>query len=345
MTRVYLSSINTGYLNGISRGFEWLKFVNSIKSQDIVSIKPNLTFPNFRKGVMTNPECLEALIQYLKNFTKNIIICESDSGGYNRFFMDDVFKNTGIKDIAKHYGVRIINLSQEPSINIPVSIKNKEISVPFPRLLYDETDLFITVPVPKIHMNTINSISIKNQWGIIPDPSVRLKLHPYFKEVIYAVNKTLPKSISIVDGKYGLTRSGPMQGDHVDLNWILMSDNLFYADFVVTKLMRLNYEKIPYLKYIFKKEEINSLGQVNLNTDITEFICLDFYLKRKLTDYPGLFAFKSEFLSYLAYHSPLSNFLHKLLYLIREPFYDYDQPENTNIKNQEDEEKIEITHG
>lgn len=274
---------------------------------------------------MTNPEAIEGMIQYLKYYTSHITICESDSGGYNRFSMDEVFRNTGLTEIARRYGVRVTNMSNEPSRPITVDYNHKKLSVPLPRFLLDNTDILITMPVPKIHMNTQVSLSVKNQWGVIQVPSERLKLHPYFWKVVYEVNKALPRLISVVDGRYGLTRSGPMKGDSVELNWLMVSDNVFAADYVCCILMGIDPMSVSYLRRIFLEERILSLENVTLNRDHTPFIAKSpFYLKRAWTDYPGLFTFNSRAIAYLGYQSPLAGLLHSLLYLFREPFYDYD---------------------
>ena len=302
-------------------GFEWLRLNSAIRYGDTVVIKPNLTFPVFRPGVMTNPEAIESLIVHLKNYTNNITIGESDSGGYNRFSMDDVFERTGITKIAKHHGVRIVNMSFSPSRPIHFQYHFKEFSVPIPTLLLDETDLFITMPVPKVHANAGVSLSLKNQWGVIQEPALRLKLHPYFREVIYQVNKVLPKTIAVVDGKYGLTRNGPMKGDTLELNWVLVGDNLFYVDFAVTEMMGLNPFRIPYLNYILHREAITSLEGVQFNQDHKSFMKERFYLDREWTDLPGVLTFNSRFLAYVGYESALAKPLHWLLYKFREPFY------------------------
>jgi len=270
---------------------------------------------------MTSPRILEAVIIYLKEFTDQITICESDSGGYNRFSMDEVFSRTGISEFAKRYGVRIVNMSHSSSRPIPIRIAWRTLEVPLPGFLLDETDLFITMPVPKVHSNTIISLGLKNQWGVIQQPELRLKLHPHFKEVIYGINKALPKTVCIVDGKYGLTRSGPLRGDVVDLNWILMSENVFAADFVVSKIMGFNWQHIPYLRYAFKRENICSSTDIELNRDLTPFKTTEFYLEREWTDYPGVMTFNSRLLAYVGYESSLAKPLHWLLYRFREPFY------------------------
>lgn len=320
MHKIFIEELKESYLESVIRGFNWLH-PQPPKPSDRIVIKPNLTFPVFRKGVMTNPGIIEAIIQYLKNYTDKISICESDSGGYNKFSMDEVYNKIGMDRISKRYGVKLFNLSNEKSKTIRVPLRFRDCEVPIPMMLLEETDLFITVPVPKVHLNCIASIAVKNQWGIIQQPSLRLKLHPYFKEVIYAINKSLTRSVAIVDGKYGLTRSGPMRGDVLNLNWIVFGDNIFFTDFFITTLMGIYYKKVPYLRYIFEKEKIATLDGVLCNTDYTKFISDKFYLKREWTDYPGVMTFNSRFLAYIGYESIFSKFLHWALYKFRTPFY------------------------
>lgn len=305
----------------LHEGFAFLKGAGRIQSGSRIVIKPNLTFPVFRKGVMTNPEMLEAVILYLKNYTDNICVCESDSGGYNRFSMDEVFLRTGISEFAKRYGIRIVNMSYSDSRPIEIDIGLRKLRIPLPVFLLDATDLFITMPVPKVHCNTIVSLSLKNQWGVIQQPALRLKLHPLFKEVIYGINKALPRTIAVVDGKYGLTRNGPMSGDVVDLDWLLLSDSIFAADYAISEIMGFDWRRIPYLRYAFRKEGIESLDAIDFNTDIVAFKTDCFYLSRKWTDYPGVLTFNFRSLAYLGYESILAKPLHWLLYCFREPFY------------------------
>lgn len=317
-SRVFIHKLTNSLDDLIAKGFSFLGDRASLKWGDRVSIKPNLTFPEFRKGVMTNPETIEAVIRYLKNFTDQITICESDSGGYNRFSMDEVFHRTGISEFAKRHGVRVVNMSHSSSR--PVQ-SGKGFSVPLPRFLLDETDLFVTLPVPKVHSNAIVSLGLKNQWGIIQQPKLRLKLHPYLKEVIYSINKALPQIISLVDGKYGLNRNGPMRGDVVELGWMLLSDDVFVADYVVAEMMGFDWREIPYLRYAFEKEGIDSLAGVTFNDDYRSFVNNLFYLEREWTDYPGVLTFNSRLLAYVGYQSMLARPLHWLLYRFREPFY------------------------
>ena len=253
--RFYIESLQDGYDAVLDRGFQHLGPSGRIGPQDRISIKPNLTFPTFKPGVMTSPEAVEAVVRYLKNYTDHITVCEADSGGYNKFSMTEVFRATGLDEMAKRYGVKLVNLTHEPSRPLAVKAGWRNLNVPMPAVLMEETDVFVTLPVPKVHLNTRNSIAIKNQWGTIQNPEDRLKLHPYFKEVIYAVNKIYPRSLAIVDGRYGLTRSGPLRGDAFDLNWMALCDNLFINDLIVTQLQGFSPDEIPYLRWILQAGE------------------------------------------------------------------------------------------
>lgn len=322
--RVYLDDLTPGYLPVIQAGFNWIDLRAKLKWGDTVFVKPNLTYPMFRRGVMTNPECIEAVVRALKDYTNRIIVGEADSGGYNPFSIDEVFVRTGIKNLEGKYGIQVLNMSHLPSRLVESTYKGRQLKIPLPVLLLDGTDLFMTVPVPKIHMNTQVSLAVKNQWGCIPEPSMRLKLHPFFAQVVFEINKHIRAAIAVVDGKWGLNRSGPMRGDIVDLNWLLIADNIYAADMACCHLLQIDPQGVHYLQYLARQERIlPRLGDVKFSQDWRTFVKEKFYLKREWTDYPGLFAFRSPLLAYLAYYSPLADILHRLLYLFREPFYDY----------------------
>jgi uncharacterized protein (DUF362 family) len=198
------------------------------------------------------------------------------------------------------------------------------LQIPLPKLLLHEVDAFITLPVPKIHMNTMISMSIKNQWGCIQEPAERLKLHPYFAEVIHEVCRRLPKPYSVIDGRYGLNRSGPMLGDAVELGWLLVSNDLVAADRVCCRLMQIDERRVPHLQYFQRQGWWTDYAQIQLSQPIAAFIKEQFYLKRAWTDYPGLLCFNNPLLAWLGYRSPLAGLAHWLLYLFRKPFYDYE---------------------
>jgi uncharacterized protein (DUF362 family) len=322
--KIYLEHLDNDYLEPLQNGLSFIDLPRKVRHGDTVFIKPNLTYPYYKKGVTTSLECIEKLVLALKDYSLNIIIGEADSGGYNRFSMDEVYEKTGLRSFAKKYGAELVNLSYLPSRNIIFNHKGREVAVPLPKLLLDDVQLFITAPVPKIHMHTGVSMSIKNQWGCIQEPSLRLKLHPSFIRVIKEINSALKVGISIIDGRYGLNRNGPLRGDPTYLGWLMVADNLLAADIVCSTLMGIEPSSIKHIRSYNCNGNLPPLDEFHFNQDYKRFIGPKFYLKREILDYPGHFAFRSPFLAYVAYHSPLSKILHKFLYLFREKFYDHE---------------------
>lgn len=330
--RIFLQKLDQGYEAVLREAFAWHNLGSRLKPGDSVFIKPNLTFPIYRRGVMTNPECIEAIVRVVKDYTNRITVVEADSGGYNKFDISAVFEKTGIKALEQKYGIQVVNLSRLPKSTFEFNYKGRNLKVPFPAVLTEECNLFLTVPVPKIHMNTGVSMSIKNQWGCISEPSARLDLHPFLEKILYEINKRLHPAMSIIDGRYGLNRSGPMEGDPVELNWLMMADDLYAADFACCHLMQIDPLRIYYLRYLENEESLPNMQEIVFSQDYRSFIKEKFYLRRLWTDYPGLMAFRSPSLAYLGYKSPLADFFHWLLYLFRKPFYDYEAPNNTTQK-------------
>jgi uncharacterized protein (DUF362 family) len=324
MPKIYLEWINDNYLARIQEGLSYIDLGSMVKYGEDIFIKPNLTYPYYKEGVMTNPHCIENLFIALKDYTSNIVVGESDGGGYNRFCMYSVFEKTGLKAIAKKYGVKIVNLSTGPTKNISFTYHGKKMAVPLPQMLLDEIQLFITVPVPKIHANTQVSMSIKNQWGCIPQPALRLELHPYFDKVITEVNRSLRANVSVIDGLYALNRNGPLRGDPVKLGWMMIADDIGAADQVCCRLMRIDPASVKYLAFYQQHQNTSALEEFQFNQDYRAFIGPKFFLRREFWDYPGFLAFRFPAIAYLAYHSPLAGVLHKLLYLFREKFYEHD---------------------
>lgn len=322
--RVCLLRLAGDYAGRVRQGLEEVGFFSDVPRGSTVFLKPNLTFPTFRPGVMTSIECLSAVTELLVDRGYRVVIGEADSGGYNRFSMDEVFQKMGLNDLARRTGARLVNISFLESEWVPLRAGYRSLRIPLPKLLIHEVDAFITLPVPKIHMNTLVSMSLKNQWGCIQEPAERLKLHPYFPEAIYEVCRRLPKPYSVIDGRYGLNGTGPMLGTVVNLDWLLVANDLVAADRVCCRLMQVDEEHVKYLRYFRAQGWWTDYGRIQVNQALEPFVKEKFYLQRAWTDYPGWFCFNNSFLAWLGYRSPLAGLLHWLLYLFRKPFYDYE---------------------
>ncbi len=270
MPRAHLTSLASGYDATVQAGLESVGFFARVPARGTVLLKPNLTYPVYRPGVMTSFECLRSVTHCLRDRGYEVIIAESDGGGYNPFSMDAVFEGLGIPALAAATGARVVNLSHTEPARLSVNVGWRQVAVRIPRLLLEGIDAFVSLPVPKIHMNTLVSLSIKNQWGCI------------------------------------------------------QADDLVAADRLACRLLRIDPEDVAYLRHFRRCGWWCEEREIALEGRIEDFQREQFYLVREWTDMPGVACFNNSALAWLGYHSPVAGLAHRLLYLFRKPFYDYD---------------------
>lgn len=283
-----------------------------------IFIKPNLTYPVYKEGVTTRKVFVECLVAALRqiNSTTKIYIGEGE-GGYNSFSMTEAMRTMGFFEIAKQYpNVEIINLSMIPRSTVQIMAKNKPYLLELPELFFTEIDFSISCPLPKVHCMTKITLSLKNQWGCLPD-TMRLKNHYVFNEIINQVCAKLKFQYVFLDGKFGLDDNGPMNGKPIEVNWFAASNSLGAHDMIISEMMGFKWDKIGHLKmaekygYMPKKEDIEIVGDF-------DGLKRKFRLRRSFWNYPALVAFHSSYLTTLVYFSRFANILHKIMYSIRE---------------------------
>jgi len=282
-----------------------------------ILIKPNLTYPTYKKGVTTSIGFIREVVGTLKDFNKNVkIYIGEGEGGYNSFSMDEALKTMGFGELASEFSqVEIVNLSKVPSKKVKLQTLRGQYEINLPELFFSEIDFSISCPVPKIHDLTKISLSYKNQWGCLPD-IMRLKNHYMFNCLISRVADALKFRYAFLDGKYGLNNNGPIVGDAVEVNWFAAANSLGAFDLIVSEMMGFEWMEIGHLKvaekygYLPEKEHIELIGDI-------KYLTTKFCLRRGFWQYPALIAFKSRYLTKIVYLSSYSKLIHDIMYLFR----------------------------
>lgn len=288
-----------------------------VRSAKVIFIKPNLTYPVYKKGVTTRKTFISCLVESLLGINSNVKIYIGDGeGGYNSFSMTKALEEMGFFKLEKEYPqVKIINLSKIPSKEIEIDTPQGPYKIALPEIFFNEIDFSIGCPLPKVHCMTKVTLSYKNQWGCLPDV-MRLKNHYMFDYIISKVSETLKFRYAFLDGKYGLDDNGPMIGNPVELNWFVASNSLGAFDMIVSGMMGFDWKKIGHLKmaakygFIPKREDIKVIGDF-------ESLKRKFVLKRNFWNYPALAAFHSKHLTHLFYFSKWAKLLHDIMYTFR----------------------------
>ncbi len=297
------------------RALEESGILARVKRGTRVAIKPNLTYPYYKKGVTTSPAAIRAVVEVLRERTDKIAVVETD-GGYGAWKATEAFAGHGLYELREQYGIEVVNLCEEERRMISFKSGWSDYQLPLPTRLLDQTDVFITMPVPKIHCMTVLTLAYKNQWGCIPD-IMRLRRHYIFNDAIIAINKALRPAV-LADGSYFLDQNGPMEGVPVAMDYVIGASDAGAFDRYASELMGFSWRQVPHLRRAVSAGDMPSdLAEIHCNLSPTQARKHQFRLDRTGKNLIALAGFKSRFLTWFGYESWFGRVvLHGILYAI-----------------------------
>jgi uncharacterized protein (DUF362 family) len=316
-SRVFLEHIDSDVKATLRRGLHFIDWDRYIDSKSTVFIKPNFTFPRHIEGVTTSPELLRGLLQLLKGKAGRVIVGESD-GANHAFTAEESLKGHGMYDMCKEEGAEAVSLSRLPSTIVESSVLGKNVKVNLPDLLLHDVDCFISVPVFKVHAMTNVTLSIKNSWGCVPD-TMRCLLHQDLAHKLTLIAGRLRPRIVIIDGLYSLNRHGPMYGEPVRTDMLLVSDNTVAADALGAMIMGFSPRSIQHLA-VAEKAGLGPLSpaDIEVNTDWSKYR-RQFKIERTLIDRASSLLFHSELIARIVMDSALTPLIYKVVGFLRSP--------------------------
>jgi len=299
----------------LTEAIDWCGGWDRIVEGARVLLKPNLTFPFYKPGVTTPPDAIRALTELLLERGAQVTICEG-CAGLDAFSIWDAFAEHGVMALRDEYGINVVDLCREPVIYRSFGSKPAGQKVPIPKIL-EEANVFISMPVVKVHAMTTVSLALKNQWGMIATKK-RLLFHSAINDILIGLNALLPSPLVVCDGRTVLDGHGPGFGTSRPGGFLAVGNHPGAFDFALCYLMGFDPMRVAHIRTGIKAGAIpHSLAEIALNRNPADLIPFKFTLRRTLQDYIALAGFNSWLLCKLLYDSPLGNFLHKLLYAVK----------------------------
>ncbi len=215
-------------------------------------IKPNLVSVYHHSGMKdsdypesTDPRVFDAVIAYMKQFQKNIVITESSG---KPMPTKNSFKIAGYDRIARHHKTGLVALELEPVVRymLPKAEVMKEVYIPeIYKDIIDGKACYISVPKLKTNIYTGVTLGFKNAMGAIPY-ALRERNHSYY------INKKLADllylfkpDLTIIDGIIGGEGNTPAPVDPVDSRVIISGTDPVGTDEVATRIMGIDPNQIP----------------------------------------------------------------------------------------------------
>ena len=251
LPQVYVAAGEDAYKNTINA----LNKINLLPAKGKkVLLKPNAgRLASKGEGITTDPQVVAAAIDAFKQAGADVSVGESPITGVNAM---EAFESTGITAVTLERNCRLIDMDKRPFVplEIPEGRAIKEIKVCAD--VFDH-DIIVSIPVMKIHMHTVATLSLKNMKGCLWRRSkVDLHMLPMLNDMneiplnvaIADMSGVLRPHLSIVDGTVGMEGMGPSGGKAKKLGLVVAGTDAFAVDSIACRLMGLCAEDIPHLR-------------------------------------------------------------------------------------------------
>ena len=246
MSRVAVVKGERG-LEPVYRALELINYREALEPYDTVLIKPNLiTSHTYETGITTDPIVIEAVITKVQGLGKRAIVVETDGGITSP---DSAIHETGMMEVIERLGSEYVNMRKlrdkvELVVDNPRKVKRFKVA----RLATESA--IITVPSMKTLHHTGITMGFKNMFGMLTTRKKYL-MHRYgMNNVIYDICKTLPPTMSVIDGFYGKSGKGPWEGTPVKMDTIIASIDPVAADATAARCIGIDPLTIDHVRWL-----------------------------------------------------------------------------------------------
>ena len=253
MTQVGI--IRTNLTSVVSDLETLLGMINYRPKKEKILLKPNIVVAEPpENGSITHPKLMEALVHYFRKRDREVVIAEGTG-----IFADDrdferLLHSSQYAPLRNQLGVPIINLERAETEKIPWQYGSLHI----PKLLKDHE--YINVPTMKTHGQTMVTLGVKNQKGLLPMKMKKMFHKRDLQSAILALCEVFRPTLTVVDGIYcveGNGPTGPPVGEVKRMDLLVGGTDMMAVDNVCVDIMGFDIEGIRHLKSV---NDIEILG-------------------------------------------------------------------------------------
>ena len=234
-------------------------------------LKPNIVIPaKPSSAIITHPAVVEATISVLEENgfeTRNITIAEGSGLGADE---SRVFEVSGYSELAARKGVNLVNLNSLNSLNNSLnnSLKKAERTelrwkygvLKIPKIVLD-ADLYVNLPKMKTHGQTVVTLSMKNQKGLLLNSDKKRFHNLGLHEPLVELAKVVKPDLVVVDGVEGMEGEGPLNGKKKRVGVLVLGTNLLEVDTACCEIMGVKPESVEHIRAGRKQK----IGPAKLN--------------------------------------------------------------------------------
>ena len=213
----------------------------SIRHGESVIVKPNICYDrNPNDMIVTDFRLIEAVLEWLKERTNEIVVVESDnrSGSAERRTA-----SLGLPALLRRLNVPFRNLTLERDF-VTKNVGN--VTFHFPKLV-TEADCVVNLPKLKTSAGTTVTLSLKNSFGLVMDRN-KPSMHKSLDRILLEVNQAIRRHLVLVDGIVGMEGNGPLYGEPVQAKVIVAGSRPVTVDATCCHIMGFDPSQINHIR-------------------------------------------------------------------------------------------------
>lgn len=215
-----------------------------------VLLKPNLVEPTSCCPQMTtHPAVVVAVAEVLRSQGAEVVVGEGP--GHMRD-TEMALVESGMQDALDAADLRFVDVNYSPvAWRKNAGGRSKLPGFYFPREVV-EADLIVSLPKMKTHHWVGYTGALKNLFGVIPGSYYgwpkNVLHHAGIPESIFDINRSLPKTIAVVDGILAMEGDGPILGSPKPMGLLVIGGNSTAVDATLGRIMGFDPSRLGYLQ-------------------------------------------------------------------------------------------------
>ena len=236
-------------VEAVFRAMELIPFKESLLPYDTVLVKPNLiTGHTFETGITTDPIVVEAVVMKIMELDKKVLVVETEGGITSP---DEAIIETGIMEVIERLGSEYVNMGKLDDM-VELEVENPRAIERFKVARIAVESAIVTVPSMKTLHHTIITMGLKNMFGMLTTRD-KYSMHEFgTNNFVYDICKTLPPTLSVIDGFYGKSGGGPWSGTPVKMNTIIASVDSVAADATAARCIGIDPSTIDHIRWLYE---------------------------------------------------------------------------------------------
>jgi uncharacterized protein (DUF362 family) len=234
-------------IESVFRAMGLIPFKEALEPYETVLVKPNLiTSHTFETGITTDPVVLEAVLMKVMELDKRAIVVETEGGITSP---DDAIIETGMMEVIERLGSEYVNMGNLDD-KVELEVENPRALERFKVARIAIESAIITVPTMKTLSQTTITMGLKNMFGMLTTCN-KYSLHKLgSSNFVYDICKTLPPTISVIDGFFGKSGSGPWSGTPVKMDTVIASVDPVAADATAARCIGIDPYTIDHVRWL-----------------------------------------------------------------------------------------------